>query len=128
MTADRRIDAPAGPGTGAADRVLLRYAPGTDRVGAELGTDRYRAYLRRAEAGPVAVGDTWDHFVGRGCGATRDVTLTVAAVEGGDRVGERTAFRFVPAARTDGAGGDGDGEPAVDDDPTSRGSAGQGEP
>lgn len=81
-----------------AERVVLRYAPVTDRVTEELATSRYSAYLRRAEDGPVAVGDEWDHFVSRGCGDTRDVTLTVDAVEGVDRVGDATEFTFVPAA------------------------------
>ena len=40
-----------------ADRVVLRYAPGTHRVTGELATSRYSASLRRAEDGPVAVGD-----------------------------------------------------------------------
>jgi len=80
-----------------AERVVVRYAPVTDRVTEELATSRYSAYLRRAEDGPVTVGDEWDHFVSRGCGDTRDVTLTVHAVEGGDRVGDDTEFTFVPA-------------------------------
>ena len=79
-----------------ADRVVLRYAPGAHCVTEELATSRYSAFLRRAEDGPVAVGDEWDHFVSRGCGDTRDVTLTVDAVEGGNRVGDDTEFTFVP--------------------------------
>lgn len=79
-----------------AERVVLRYAPVTDRVTDELATDRYSAFLRRAEAGPVAVGDAWEHFVSRGCGTTRDVTLTVDAVEAGARVGPDTEFTFLP--------------------------------
>ncbi|WP_123536562.1 hypothetical protein [Halosimplex salinum] len=82
---------------GVAERVVLRYAPATDRVTEELATSRYSAYLRRAEDGPVAAGDAWDHFVSCGCGTTKDVTLTVDAVEGGDHVGADTEFTFVPA-------------------------------
>ncbi|WP_415379082.1 hypothetical protein [Halosimplex sp. TS25] len=96
MTASATTDA-------VAERVVLRYAPVTDRVTEELSASRYSAYLRSAEAGPVAAGDEWEHFVSRGCGATRDVTLTVEAVEGGDRVGEETEFTFVTA---DEEGGD----------------------
>jgi len=95
----------------AADRVVLRYAPVTDRVTEELSKPRYAAYLRRAKSGPVAVGDEWEGFVSRGCGATADVTLTVAGVESGDRVGEATEFELVPATGDDGgesATGDGD--------------------
>ena len=90
----------------AADRVVLRYStdadgPGTDAsetdgTAEKLDEPSYRAYLRRT-LGAVAVGDEFDEFVSRGCGGTRDVTLTVAAVEGGDRVGEATELAFVPA-------------------------------
>ncbi|WP_459192998.1 hypothetical protein [Halosimplex sp. J119] len=90
MTANADTDAVAA-------RVVLRYDPVTDRVSEELSKPRYSAYLRTEEAGPVAAGDAWEHFVSRGCGATRDVTLTVEAVEGGQRVGEETEFTFVPA-------------------------------
>jgi len=100
VTADATTD-------GVAERILVRYAPVTDRITAELETPRYAAYLRRAESGPVAVDDEWSHFVSRGCGATADVALTVERVEGGDRVGAGTEFGFVPAT----AGEDG-GEPA----------------
>ncbi|MFC7141320.1 hypothetical protein ACFQMA_15960 [Halosimplex aquaticum] len=102
MTASAPTDA-------VAERVVLRYAPATDRVTEELASPRYSAYLRNAEAGPVAPGDAWEHFVSRGCGATRDVTLTVEAVESGDRVGEATEFTFVPAD-----GEDGESAPARD--------------
>lgn len=95
---------------GVAERVVLRYAPATDTVTEQLAEDRYGAYLRRAETGPVAVGDAWDHFVSRGCGVTQDVTLTVEAVEGGDRVGEATEFTFVPAEDGDETGEPGSAE------------------
>jgi hypothetical protein len=98
VTADATAD-------GVAERVVVRYAPVTGRITEELATARYAGYLRRAEAGRVAVGDEWGHFVSRGCGATADVTLTVDTVEGGKRVGETTVFEFVPAT-----GGDESGE------------------
>lgn len=102
MTPDATTDA-------VAERVVLRYAPVTDRTAEELSTPRYGAYLRRTEAGPVATGDEWEGFVSRGCGAIADVTLSVEAVEGGKRVGEATEFAFVP--------GEGDGyEAAAGDD------------
>jgi len=84
-----------------AERVVVRYAPVTDRISEELSESRYSAYLRRSESGPVAAGDEWAEFVSRGCGATADVTLTVEAVEGGDRVGEATEFEFAPATKGD---------------------------
>ncbi|WP_436907537.1 hypothetical protein [Halosimplex marinum] len=101
MTADATAD-------GVAERVVVRYAPVTDRIAEELSKSRYSAYLRRAESGPVAAGDEWEHFVSRGCGATADVTLTVESVEGGGRVGEGTELAFRPAE-------DGDPEPPSDD-------------
>ncbi|WP_435116251.1 hypothetical protein [Halolamina sp. C58] len=77
-----------------ADRVVLTVEPDDDGTVAALDSDRYRAFLRRAHAGPVGVGDEWAEFVSRGCGSTRDVTLRVAAVEGGEEVGAGTAFAF----------------------------------
>lgn len=79
-----------------ATRVLLSFAPPDERTAEALDTERYRAYLRRAHSGPVAVGDEWDEFVSRGCGSTRDATLRVEDVEGGETVGEETAFAFEP--------------------------------
>jgi hypothetical protein len=95
------VTADAATADGVAERVVVRYAPVTDRIAEELSKSQYRAYLRRTEPGPVAAGDEWKGFVSRGCGATADVTLTVEAVEGGDRVGEGTEFAFVPAERDD---------------------------
>ncbi|QPV61330.1 hypothetical protein I7X12_11165 [Halosimplex litoreum] len=94
MTADATAD-------GVAECVVVRYAPVTDRITEELETSRYGTYLRRTEAGPVATGDEWEGFVSRGCGATVDVTLSVGAVEGGDRVGETTEFEFAPTIEGD---------------------------
>ncbi len=73
---------------------MLSVEPADDATAATVDADRYRAFLRRAHAGPVAVGDEWAEFVGRGCGSTRDVTLRVAAVEGGEEIGAETAFAF----------------------------------
>ncbi|MFW5938891.1 MAG: hypothetical protein ACOCSD_04615 [Halolamina sp.] len=77
--------------------VTLSFSPADDRTAAALDADRFRTYLRRANAGSVAVGDEWAEFVSRGCGSTRDVTVRVTAVEGGDAVGEETTFAFEPA-------------------------------
>lgn len=74
--------------------MVLSFDPDDDATVAALETDRYRKYLRRAHAGPVAVGDEWTEFVSRGCGSTRDVRLRVEAIEGGGEVGEGTAFAF----------------------------------
>ena len=73
---------------------MLSVEPDDDATAAAVESERYRAFLRRAHAGPVAVGDEWAEFVSRGCGSTRDVTLCVAAVEGGEEVGPETAFAF----------------------------------
>jgi hypothetical protein len=105
VTADATAD-------GVAERVVVRYAPVTDRITAELAESRYSTYLRRTESGPVAAGDEWEGFVSRGCGATVDVTLTVEAVDRGDRVGETTEFEFVPATEGD---EDDEGDPAAGD-------------
>jgi hypothetical protein len=80
-----------------ATQVVLSVSPSDDRCFDALETDRYRSYLRRAHAGPVAVGEEWDEFLSRGCGSTRDVTLTVESVEGGEEIGDGTAFAFESA-------------------------------
>lgn len=77
-----------------AARVTLAVSPSDDRTLDALDSERYRAYLRRVHAGPVAVGEEWKEFVSRGCGSTRDVTLTVESVEAGEEIGEGTAFAF----------------------------------
>jgi hypothetical protein len=77
-----------------ADRIVLSVDPADDDTVAALDSERYRAFLRRTHAGPVAAGDEWAEFVSRGCGSTRDVTLRVASVEGGEAVGAETAFAF----------------------------------
>lgn len=79
-----------------AARVTLAAPSGDDRTVDAVDSDRYRAYLRRVHAGPVAVGDEWEEFVSRGCGSTRDVTLTVESAEGGEEISEGTAFAFEP--------------------------------
>ncbi|MFB6218791.1 MAG: hypothetical protein ABEH77_06380 [Halobacteriaceae archaeon] len=95
---------------GVADRVVLSFrAPGVpaddpdaewELAGNEWVTDgladeHFVGYLRRAHAGPVAVGDEFEEFVSRGCTSPYDVVLRVEAVEGGDDIGEGTAFAFV---------------------------------
>lgn len=81
--------------TTTADSVTLSY-PEDERTRDELESDTYRSYLRRARDGPVSAGDEWEEFVSRGCGSTRDVALRVEDVDGGEAVGEETAFEFVP--------------------------------
>lgn len=78
-----------------ASRVTLSLSPGDDRTVDAVDSQRYRAYLRRAHEGAVSVGTEWVEFVSRGCGSTRDVTLRVESVEGGEEIGEGTAFAFV---------------------------------
>jgi hypothetical protein len=54
--------------------------------------DTYRRYLRRAHAGPVAVGDEWEEFVNCGCASPEEVLLRVERVEGGDAIGSETTI------------------------------------
>lgn len=63
-------------------------------IRAALTRQEFCSYLRRVHAGPVTLGDEWMEFVSRGCGAPRDVTLTVTAVSDGDIVGPSTEFSF----------------------------------
>ncbi|MBP1987194.1 hypothetical protein [Halolamina salifodinae] len=79
----------------AAARVALSLSPSDDRTVDAVDSERYRAYIRRAHAGPVAVGEEWAEFVSRGCGTTRDVELRVESVEGGEEIGEGTEFAFL---------------------------------
>lgn len=80
-----------------ASRVVVAISPADDKTRESLETDRYRAYLRRTHAGPVTVGDEWSEFVSCGCGSTRDVTLRVESVTGGNGIDENTEFVFEPA-------------------------------
>lgn len=84
-----------------ADHVVVEFDASADEawVADALAERPYVGYLRRVHAGSVAPGDEWDEFVSRGCGGTRDVSLAVAAVEGGDAVGPTTTFTFRPADR-----------------------------
>lgn len=64
-------------------------------VARELGRESYRRYLVRAHD-TAAEGDEWTEFVSRGCGAPVDVTLHVARVEGGSRLGPGTTVEIAP--------------------------------
>lgn len=77
--------------------VTLTYDPPRDDVGDALRADSYRRYLRRANGGPVEVGDRWTETVPDGCGATTAVTLTVTTVDGGVVLGAETSLEFTPA-------------------------------
>lgn len=79
-----------------AARVTLSFEPTDESTAAALDTDRYRSFLRRSHAGPVAVGDEWEEFVSRGCGSTRDVTLRVESLDGGGEIDGGTMFAFEP--------------------------------
>ena len=85
--------------TTAADRIRVSYRPVDDDgdpteeddfLGKSVRADTFRTYLRRAHAGPVAVGDEWTEFVNCGCGTTEDVCLRVEDVVGGSRIDEST--------------------------------------
>lgn len=95
---------------GGAERVVLSFrAPGVRAedpdaqweladngwVEEGLADEHFVGYLRRARAGPVAAGDEFEEFVSRGCTSPYDVVLRVERVEGGDAIGEETAFEFV---------------------------------
>jgi hypothetical protein len=77
-----------------ADRIRIRYSPGSDDVGGALRAESFERFLRRSRAGRVAAGDEWAEVVNDGCGRTKDVTLRVEAVDGGTTVGSGTAFEF----------------------------------
>jgi hypothetical protein len=76
-----------------ADRVLLVHT-GDGTVVEELRTTVYVQYLRRSKAGPVAAGDEWSEVVVDGCGRTTRVTLSVRAVEDGQRIGPETEICY----------------------------------
>jgi len=77
-----------------ADRIRLRYSPGSDDVGDALRTESFTQFLRRSRQGRVAVGDEWAEIVNDGCGRTKDVTLYVETVNGGTTVGSGTELEF----------------------------------
>jgi len=77
-----------------ADRIRIRYAPGSDDVGDALRAESFEQFLRRSKEGRIAVGDEWEEMVNDGCGRTKDITLSVEAVEGGTAVGSGTEFEF----------------------------------
>lgn len=79
-----------------ADRIRIRYAPGSDNVGDALRAESFEQFLRRSKEGRVAVGDEWEEFVTDGCGRTKDVILSVEAVESGTTLGSGTEFEFHP--------------------------------
>ncbi|SDR10075.1 hypothetical protein SAMN05216278_3622 [Halopelagius longus] len=78
--------------------MVLSFSPPDERTADALDADAYRSYLRRTRSGPVSVGAEWDEFVSRGCGSTRDVTLRVESVRGGELLGEETELVFEPAS------------------------------
>jgi hypothetical protein len=77
-----------------ADRIRVRYAPGSDDVGEALRAESFEQFLRRSRKGRVAVGDEWAAVINDGCGRTKDVTLRIKTVEGGTAVGSETSFEF----------------------------------
>ncbi len=79
--------------TADAARVRLAHT-GDETVAEELRTTAYVRYLRQSKAGPVAAGDKWSEVVLDGCGRTTPVTLTVRAVEHGQRIGPETEIEY----------------------------------
>lgn len=86
-----------------AETVRVSYAPAHHRVADALDADAYRSYLRRARRGRVEVGAEWSEFVGRGCGATGEVSLRVESVAAGSSIGAETTFVFEPRVGPDAA-------------------------
>ncbi|UPM44658.1 hypothetical protein [Halocatena salina] len=83
--------------TGDADRITVTYpATASGHIRSPLETDSYRRYLRMSKTGTTSVGEEWEEFVSGGCGSTTDVVLRVAAIEGGDCIGEETKIVFTP--------------------------------
>ena len=82
-----------------ATRVVLSFPDGLSEWGRDqIGTDRYRGYLRRVLAEP-RVGDEREEFVDVGCcGDSLDLTFRVERVEGGSRVGDDTEIDLVERA------------------------------
>ncbi|QLG61307.1 hypothetical protein [Halorarum salinum] len=81
---------------GTATRLVLSYPSGLSEWGRDqIGTDRYRGYLRRVFDAP-AVGDEREEFVDVGCcGNSLDLTFRVESLEGGGRVDEGTEIELV---------------------------------
>lgn len=77
-----------------ADRIRIRYSPGSDDVGGALRAESFEQFLRRSREGRVAVDDEWAEVINDGCGRTRAVTLRVEGVDGGTAVGSGTGFEF----------------------------------
>lgn len=75
---------------------MLSYPSGLSEWGRDqIGTKRYRRYLRRVFATPT-VGDEREEFVDVGCcGSSLDLTFRVESVEGGDRVDDDTEVELV---------------------------------
>lgn len=86
--------APVGGSMTDADGIRIRYSPGSDDVGDALRAESFEQFLRRSKEGRVAVGDEWEVNVNDGCGRTKDVTLSVEAVNGGTTLGNGTRFEF----------------------------------
>jgi hypothetical protein len=77
-----------------ADRIRIRYAPGSDSVGEALRAESFGQFLRRSRAGRITVDDEWAEVINDGCGRTRAATLRVEGVDGGTAVGSGTEFEF----------------------------------
>ena len=81
-----------------ATSVTLSYAPSDDDDIAEgIDEDSFRAYLRKAHGGSVTLGEEWAEFVNCGCGTTKDVTLQVVSLTGGQAIGADTDVEYEPA-------------------------------
>ena len=83
-----------------ASRIVLSYAPpDDDDVADGLEEYSFRSYLRKAHDGRVRLADEWEEFVSCGCGSTKDVTLCVVSITGGDAIGEETEIAYEPAEK-----------------------------
>lgn len=64
----------------------------------QIGTDRYRNYLRKKlqRRETVSVGDQFEEFADVGCcGDTLDIAFRVEALEGGETVGPETEVVYI---------------------------------
>jgi len=92
--------------TDAANTVVVSYPADLSDWGRfQVEQQSFRAFLRRTREAATA-GDVWEEFVGVGCcGDTLDVPLRVESVDGGDRIGDDTAFEFAVREACDLQGG-----------------------
>jgi hypothetical protein len=81
-----------------ATQIVIAFSPTDEQIAEELDSQHYRSYIRRTRAGPISAGDEWNEFISCGCGATRDVSLRVESIYGGEQIDNETEIVFEPAS------------------------------